>query len=308
MYHHFQLTALCLIILFFLILSHFKKKNNHAFLDTSKPTDGSDWPLLTSSKSKRFKDGSQGGQDGILEWIFKNIGTTNKYFIEFGFNTNTWEGGTGPNCRILSQQQGWTGLLLDGSHENLSINLHRHYLYDHNIISIFRLYQVPLVPDYVSIDLDSIDIWIFKAIITSPFRPRVISVEYNCVYPLLFSLTATKTNQFQGHPLMGSSLLALNLVAEPAGYVLIATELCLDAFFVRKDLLKDTVLPSWMFFENVTGRADIYMSVFSKMDVKYTDQILDYATFILYGEEKSKQIVPYYLTIMRDLLKIDLVE
>jgi hypothetical protein len=49
-----------------------------------------------------------------------------------------------------------------------------------NIVSLFEKYKVPLEADYVSIDIDSTDLWVFRAILASKkFRPRVFSVEYN---------------------------------------------------------------------------------------------------------------------------------
>ena len=79
---------------------------------------------------------SQKGQDGVIEYIFNNIGTTNQYFIEFGFNAQTMFGGTGPNTANL-YKNGWKGLLLDGDNENSAINLHKEFIGPDNIVSLF---------------------------------------------------------------------------------------------------------------------------------------------------------------------------
>ncbi len=64
---------------------------------------------------------------------------------------------------------------MDGGFEVPEINLHKHMITSENIISLFDLYNVPLEMDYLSIDLDSIDIYIFKTVISSKkYRPRVI--------------------------------------------------------------------------------------------------------------------------------------
>ena len=34
----------------------------------------------------------EGGQDGVLRYVFHHIGVTNKYFVEFGFDSATYEG------------------------------------------------------------------------------------------------------------------------------------------------------------------------------------------------------------------------
>jgi hypothetical protein len=46
-----------------------------------------------------------------------------------------------------------------------------------NIVDIFKKHDVPREPDYVSIDIDSYDIWLFKALVSGGFRPRVLTVE-----------------------------------------------------------------------------------------------------------------------------------
>jgi hypothetical protein len=95
-------------------------------------------------------------------------------------------------------------------------------------------------PDYVSIDLDSTDLWVFRALLKR-FRARVFSVEYNSHFPLDAAITfpddpAERWQQDRGY---GASLKALVLVAEEAGYSLVTVVPKLDAFFVRSDLLDD---------------------------------------------------------------------
>ena len=51
---------------------------------------------------------SQFGEDGILAEIFRRIGTTNRYFCEFG----AWDGKYLSNCRTLLES-GWSGLMIE---------------------------------------------------------------------------------------------------------------------------------------------------------------------------------------------------
>ena len=53
---------------------------------------------------------SQGGEDGVIAHLFSCIGTTNRYFVEFG----AWDGRHLSNTANLRLHAGWTGLLLDG--------------------------------------------------------------------------------------------------------------------------------------------------------------------------------------------------
>jgi hypothetical protein len=54
---------------------------------------------------------SQWGQDGVIEKIFETIGTTNKFFVEFGSSGN--DAGMGNTAYL--RRSGFDGLLMDGS-------------------------------------------------------------------------------------------------------------------------------------------------------------------------------------------------
>jgi hypothetical protein len=57
------------------------------------------WPVLSSEfHQKKY---SQTGQDGVLEYIFNNIGATNRYYVEFGY-PNKKGGKQGSNTEIAS--------------------------------------------------------------------------------------------------------------------------------------------------------------------------------------------------------------
>ena len=185
---------------------------------------------------------SQGGQDGVLGAIFAQIGTVNTppLAVEFGFDSDSLTGGFGSNVANLVLHQGWRALLLDGGHENPVINLHREFLTAANIVEVFTRHGVPAEPDYVSIDLDSTDLWVFRALLKS-FRARVFSVEYNSHFPLDAAITfpddpAERWQEDRGY---GVSLKCLVMAAEEAGYSLVKVVPKLDAFFVRSDLLDD---------------------------------------------------------------------
>ena len=108
---------------------------------------------------------SQGKQDGIIEYILKNIEIKNKFCIEFGYNSNSLTEGSGPNTTNLIINHGWDKLLLDGDFSNEEINLHSHFLTEDNICEIFEKYNVPLEPGYISIDVDSTDLWLMNSIL-----------------------------------------------------------------------------------------------------------------------------------------------
>lgn len=185
---------------------------------------------------------SQSYQDELLAIIFENIGTANSIpcCIEFGFNSMSLTGGSGANTTSLTLNHNWESLLLDGGHENPAINLHRHLLSSTNICEVFRKYNVPREPEYVSIDVDSTDLWLFDALLKD-YRAMVFSVEYNSHFPLDKAITFPNDpdQRYEGDRGYGASLNALNMVASEHGYSLLWVVPQLDAFFIRNDLVDD---------------------------------------------------------------------
>lgn len=114
----------------------------------SKPTSTS-W--VSEFKPHERRIFSQNGEDGVLLWIFANIGTINRppRYVEFGT-----ENGQQRNTRFLNEHLGWQGLLMDGGNENLAINLHREMISTKNINDLLAKYQTPPVLDLLSIDVE----------------------------------------------------------------------------------------------------------------------------------------------------------
>ena len=74
-----------------------------------------DWLSTLPAAHRRVT--SQGGQDDVIAAVFAGIGTTNRLFVEFGFDSATLEGGGRSNTLQL-RLAGWQGLLLDAEHSN----------------------------------------------------------------------------------------------------------------------------------------------------------------------------------------------
>lgn len=190
---------------------------------------------------------SQGKQDGIIEYIINNIKIKNKFCVEFGYDSNTLTGGGGPNTTNLILNYKWDYLLLDGSNENKNINLYCHYLTPENICEIFEKYNVPLEPGYISIDVDSTDLWIMESILKK-YKPSFLSVEFNPNFPIDYAITYPKYDKkgWIGDKIFGASLKALNIVGINNNYALVYAgvfnkSLNHDAFFVRNDLIVNCI-------------------------------------------------------------------
>ena len=214
------------------------------------PKDHGSQRSATSTKA-RSPPGQGWYQAKVIRTIFGAIGTTNRQFVEVGFNVNEQCTGSGSNTCELWRDEGWTGLLLDGAHSNASINLHTELVFSHNIEELFRKYHVPTTVDYVSVDVDSWDIWIVDAMLRS-YHPRLISIEYNPNFPWRYSLAYPDSSMmrsaredrvqhdavgvFRGGCFYGSSPRALDMLATKHGYEIVAVTTPLDVFMVQKEV------------------------------------------------------------------------
>jgi hypothetical protein len=179
---------------------------------------------------------SQNGEDGILEELFRRIGTKDKFFVEFGV-----QDGSECNTRYLKDTKGWTGLWMDGDGDDTEVK--RAFITAENINSLFEQYGVPHEFDLLSIDIDGNDLWVWKAI-DNVYQPRAVAIEYNGTIPPWKSTSIAydpnhlwdETNYF------GASLKALNKLAEQKEYRLVCCDKRgVNAFFVRADVLNDAV-------------------------------------------------------------------
>ena len=178
---------------------------------------------------------SQHGEDGILEAIFTAIGTTNKYFVEFG-SGNLHE----CNTVVLARWGGWRGLWMDGQYIDQRGRVQHEWITAENIEALFEKYEVPPTFDLFSIDIDGNDYWVWKAI--TAYRPRVVVIEYNAAVPTDKSQAVPYDPAFLWDlrtSYYGASLLALQRLGEQKGYMLVGCGSSgTNAFFVQRDLLR----------------------------------------------------------------------
>jgi Leucine-rich repeat (LRR) protein len=195
-----------------------------------------------------FKVFSQAGEDGIISEIFNRIGTTNKFFVEFGVGNGL------ENNSAYLLVKGWQSYWIEGSErfcksirqsfEDLiadqQLTLKNTFITAANIEDLFREGNVPTELDLLSIDIDGNDYWVWQAI--TNYRPRVVILEYNAIYPPESSwvMQYNPSHQWKYNSHMGSSLKALEKLGDQKGYKLVACSFSgVNAFFVREDLLAD---------------------------------------------------------------------
>lgn len=195
-----------------------------------------------------FKVYSQNDEDGILEEIFKRLNIENGRFLEIGVEN-------GLECNSLYLlHKGWRGIWIDGNSRqkeaidskfgsllaNHRLQLKIGFVTAENIAEVFSELEIKAHDlDFISIDVDGMDIYLLEAL---PTLPKVICIEYNSKFPAHLSKQPVynPNNGWKGTDYMGSSLKALNEVALLKGYTLVASNFVgLNAFFVRSDLAAD---------------------------------------------------------------------
>ncbi len=193
---------------------------------------------------------SQKGQDSIIQYTLSNFGTTNKYYIEFG----AMDGYMLSNTSYLRENQGWTGLLLEGNHQdfafvdNPSINLHIEKITRENICELFNKYGAPNDPDFLCIDMDGIDYHIMKSILEGGYRPRTLMIECNVRFEPDESYVLKYDTEWDwdGADWYGVSPMALKKLFNEYDYVPVWIHID-DMVVVRRDVLEEAGFeePSW---------------------------------------------------------------
>ena len=217
---------------------------------------------------------SQNGEDGILEFIFSKIGTTNKFSVEFGV-------GNGSECNTLYllERKGWQGLMMDYGAEsapqatggtrkdrsnlrfgslsnvknkikaffkkprqkspsiNYALDIKNEKVTAENIQQLLIKYDVPKRFDLLSIDIDFNDYWVWKAI--TNYSARVVVIEFNSSIPPTESRVVPydPNARWDGTNYFGASLLALTKLGLEKGYTLLGCDSNgVNAFFCQSDL------------------------------------------------------------------------
>ena len=200
-----------------------------------------------------YKAYSQNDEDGILAEIFRRLGVDKGTFCEIGVEN-------GLECNSLYLlHKGWRGAWIEGNADAGRADprqvrradarqpaVGRDRLHD---AGQYQRCDRPIAGgdrhstssqlDFLSIDIDGMDVYLLEALEHSP---KVICVEYNAKFrpPVYKKQAFNANNQWTGTDYFGASLVAMADTAARKGYRLVGTNITgANAFFVRNDLLND---------------------------------------------------------------------
>jgi hypothetical protein len=199
-----------------------------------------------------YKVYSQNDEDGILHEIFRRLGLEKGTFCEIGVEN-------GLECNSLYLlHKGWRGAWIDGNANQegpirdkfgelmrlnrLSVAIGFMTPFNINDVIARSLEVIGLDArqlDFLSIDIDGMDIYLLEAL---EYSPKVICIEYNAKFPppLAKKQVFNANHQWSGTDYFGASIVSMAESAAQKGYTLVATNITgANAFFVRTDLLNE---------------------------------------------------------------------
>jgi len=196
---------------------------------------------------------SQWDEDGKLEFLINRCRPVSRTFIEIGVGDYSEA-----NTRYLAAR-GWSGLLIEADKEAVdklradgvswrySITLRNEFVTAENISGIIGSAGLGGDIGVLSIDIDGVDYWVWRAI--SIVRPCIVVCEYNSLFGASRALTVPYDPHFQRFAKHGSgiyagaSLQALQVLAESKGYTCVGCNSGgNNAFFVRTDVFQESGL------------------------------------------------------------------
>lgn len=198
---------------------------------------------------------SQHGEDGITYELLKRTGMATRRCVELGSGSN------GGNAGFMIAGLGYRGLLVDGDSDLAGIAeatfggdgaaVACEWITRDGINQVIERHGFVGEIDYLGIDLDGVDWWIWDAL--EVVQPRIVIAEYNAILGPAPAVTVPYREDFsrkardaddrwlwpKGY--FGASLRAFERLARRKGYRLVASAPgCSNAYFVRDDLALGT--------------------------------------------------------------------
>jgi len=181
-----------------------------------------------------YQKTSQNGEDGIFHFLNKFVASDiNKNFLEFG-----WGKGIQNNCRNLITELGYKGTGVD-----LKVQQHfehtdlRYVCMKIGIKDVDYLLTLEgLMPTVFSLDIDSFDWHLLKAMLDKDFRPKILCHEYNSNFGPDLDFVRDVGVKYDQLTLYGASLNAYAKLLSPHYTFVTVDSRGVNAFWIRKDV------------------------------------------------------------------------
>ncbi len=191
---------------------------------------------------------SQSNEDGLIQYLIRQVPIMNKTFIEFGVASYTE-----CNTKFLLLNDKWQGLVMDGSKEAMDGLIASDIYWQHDLVAVPAFVTKNNINallssrgfhedvGILSIDIDGNDYWIWKEI--DCIRPRIIICEYNPIFGDKMCVSVPykedfyRTDAHYSNLYWGASLAAYVALGKKKGYRLVCVnQMGHNAFFVRADI------------------------------------------------------------------------
>jgi len=218
---------------------------------------------------------SQYGEDGIVEEIFKRLNIQKGICVDIGASNGKWYSNT-----FSLVEKGWEAYEIEGSEneelKKLAIdypNIKYRFCYvsdednERNINKLLKQMDCPKEIDFMSLDIDSIEYWIWD---TLEYNPKIMCIEIeprNYPTDMIFHDRNPKLSKSEKQKLYNSQNLTgfgpMYQLAKKKGYFLICHTIS-NLFFIRNDLIQDLKYPEVTDIKELTNFNPLYLSTEDK--------------------------------------------
>ncbi|MFF7977820.1 hypothetical protein ACFZDK_01630 [Streptomyces sp. NPDC007901] len=198
-------------------------------------------------RDAEFKVFSQGGEDGILQFLVSQLAPPD-VFIEVGVGDYSEA-----NTRFLAMKDNWRGAIFNGGTAHVEFLRRSGMAWQWSIEPVSAFVTAENIDELIvktgirgdvgilSIDIDGVDYWVWRAV--RAVSPWIVVVEYNSVFGAEKAVTVPYRPDFMASRAhhtglyFGASLGALHHLGTELGYRLVGVgSNGVNAFFVRADV------------------------------------------------------------------------
>jgi len=205
---------------------------------------------------------SQNGEDGIIEHLLRGVREPEHTFVEIGCGD-----GSQNNTSYLADQ-GYRGVVFDRKQSRIAKYRQRAMERGWLVEAECRRVTPGDVPfmkynraDLFSLDIDSVDWWVCRALLDQGFWPKVMCLEYNAAFGER-PVTVPPNRVSNANKLLyfGAGVVAWRRLLEPRGYRFVTVENSgVNCFFidpreVDEGVLEDVKWRSWRDCARLTAR------------------------------------------------------